>query len=137
MNMPRRIRNSSLKKEYTERINNKLTTDWKFALKVFQMELTEQILEELEKRNLSRSDLAAVLGVSRSYISQLLNGRVNLRSDTYFRLCFEIGLIPTINYSRIDDLLFDRPKICEMKEELSTSSKSIETKTMSQYEKFT
>ncbi|MGD0037095.1 MAG: helix-turn-helix transcriptional regulator [Bacteroidota bacterium] len=135
--MLRRIKDSSLKKEYSERINNRLTTDWKFALKIFQMELTEQILTELEKRNLSRSDLAAVLGVSRSYISQLLNGRVNLRSNTYFRLCFEIGLVPNINYSCMDNLLFEKPKICKIVENLSISSKSIETKAMSQYEKVT
>jgi transcriptional regulator with XRE-family HTH domain len=135
--MLKRIKNSSLKKEYTERINNKLTTDWKFALKIFQMELTEEILKELEKRNLSRSDLANNLGVSRSYISQLLNGRVNLRSNTFFRLCFEIGLIPNINYSRMDNLLFEKHKICKIAEELSTSSKNIEIKAMSQYEKVT
>jgi transcriptional regulator with XRE-family HTH domain len=133
--MSKFVKNSSLRREYTERINNKLATDWKFALKVFQMELTEQILKELEKRNLSRSDLAAVLGVSRSYISQLLNGRVNLRSDTFFKLCFEIGLIPNVNYSRKDDLLFEKPKIYKITEESWALSKSIETKTLSQYEK--
>jgi hypothetical protein len=58
-----------------------------------------------------------------------------LRSDTYFKLCFEIGLIPNINYSRIEDMAFERQKICEITEELPTSSKTIETKVMSQYEK--
>lgn len=133
--MAKFVRNSSLKKEYTERINNKLATDWKFALKVFQMKLTEEILTELEKRNLNRSDLAKILNVSRSYISQLLNGKINLRSDTYFKLCFEIGLIPKINYSRMEDLGFEKWKTCEVTEELIMPSINIETKVMGQYEK--
>lgn len=134
--MPKYIKNSHLRTEYTERINNKLSTDWKFALKIFQMELTEQILAEMEKRNLSRSDLANLLGFSRSYISQLLNGRINLRSNTYFKLCFEIGLIPNVNYSRKDDLAFEKSKTCKITEELTTSSKNIKIKEMSQYEKY-
>jgi transcriptional regulator with XRE-family HTH domain len=133
--MPIKIRNSSLKKEYTERINNKLKTDWKFALRIFQMELTEEILKELIKRNLNRSDLARLLSVSRSHISQLLNGKINLRLNTYFKLCFEIGIIPQVNYNRMENYAFEKRKTCEVVEELPTQAENIETKGIAHYDK--
>jgi transcriptional regulator with XRE-family HTH domain len=41
-------------------------------------EITERICELMEQQNVSRSDLAARLGTTRGYISQLLNGTSNM-----------------------------------------------------------
>jgi transcriptional regulator with XRE-family HTH domain len=137
MNMLKRIKNSPLKKEYTERINNKLTTDWKFALKIFQMELTEEILKELEKRNLSRSDLANNLDVSRSYISQLINGKNNLRLNTLFKLCFELGIVPQISFNSREDLNFEKLQEYKKTKGLKINFSNIETMKINEYEKDT
>ena len=41
-------------------------------------EITERICELMEEKRVSRADLASILGTSRGYISQLLNGSSNM-----------------------------------------------------------
>lgn len=133
--MPKYIKNSHLRTEYTERINDKLINNWEFSLKLFKMELTEKILSEMEKRNLNRSDLANVLGTSRAYISQLINGKNNLRLNTLFKLCFDLGIVPQISLNSREDLNFEKSQEYKKTKDLKINSSNIETITINEYEK--
>jgi transcriptional regulator with XRE-family HTH domain len=62
------------------------------------MEVTETLCEILEKDNISRKELATLLGKSKGFVSQLLNGGRNLTlrtlADVLHVLGYKISLKP-------------------------------------------
>lgn len=54
--------------------------------------ITERIVEELEAEEMSRADLARLMGVSPAYISRLLNGSPNLTIHTLARVAHALNL---------------------------------------------
>jgi ribosome-binding protein aMBF1 (putative translation factor) len=77
-----------------KQISREVKEDRELAQLVRQEELilgvTELVLEKLEERGLSKSQLASMLGTNKSYITQLLRGSRNMTlrtvSDIFFSL---------------------------------------------------
>jgi len=55
------------------------------------MELTEELTRWMEENRISRSELAARIGVSAPYITKILKGNVNFTIDTMVRLARAVG----------------------------------------------
>lgn len=53
---------------------------------------TERIAHEMEARDLSKSDLAEILGTSRAHITQVLSGSRNMTLRTLGDLAFACGM---------------------------------------------
>lgn len=50
------------------------------------LDFTEQICEQMEKQKITRAELAGRLGVSRAFITKLLNGNPNLTLRTMMNI---------------------------------------------------
>lgn len=55
------------------------------------MEFTEELSRWMEQNRVSRSELAARIGVSAPYITKILKGNVNFTIDTMVRLARAVG----------------------------------------------
>lgn len=85
------------KLRYKERVKNILSfknDDEKinFEAEIIHIEIINQILQLMEKEGISKSDLADILGTSKSYITQLFNGDkiLNLRLLAKLQRVFKI-----------------------------------------------
>jgi len=60
------------------------------------LDVTEQVSQALEERQLSRADLSRLLGKTRGYVTQVLSGSTNLTlrtvADVMTALGFEMGV---------------------------------------------
>ena len=63
-----------------------------------QLTLYSCIKDYMEQNNISRTELAQRLGVTKGYITQLLNGNFDHRLSKLVELSLAIGLIPQINF---------------------------------------
>jgi len=53
--------------------------------------ITEQICNAMEEKGIDRAELADKLGVSRAFISKLLNGTPNLTTETLLKITLALG----------------------------------------------
>ena len=72
--------------------NRKMLAEEKLILDV-----TEQLWSSMEDKNLSKTDVAELLGKSKSYLSQLLSGSRNMTLRTLADLCFVLNIKPKFN----------------------------------------
>lgn len=102
--------NMSLNNElsYEERVQNLLKfkdDDEKidFETEIIHVEIMNQILQLMEKNNISKSDLAKTLGISKSYITQLFIGDkiLNLKLLSKFQRIFKIKF--KISYKSLEN----------------------------------
>jgi transcriptional regulator with XRE-family HTH domain len=131
------INKSRLTEEYSNRINEKSKNDWRFALDLFLLQLNEDISKQLERRNINKSQLAEIVGTSRSYVTQLLNGKPNLRFETFFKLCFSIGLIPKTVFEPIENENYNIKQVERLTETMQLSQIIVKTSKISDYETVT
>ena len=60
-----------------------------------------QALENYRQQNgFNRTQLAAALGYSKGYISQILNGNFDHRISKLVELSLKIGLVPEVNFKK-------------------------------------
>ncbi len=69
-----------------------------------QMDLFQQVDEYMRQNNLNRTQLAEKLGVTKGYISQVLNGEFNHRIATLVDLSLAIGKAPRIVFEDLDQV---------------------------------
>ena len=67
-----------------------------FARQDFVYNTTEDLLVELENRNISKQELASKLGKSRSFVTQLLSGSRNMTLGTLSDICFVLDIKPKL-----------------------------------------
>ena len=72
-----------------------------------QLELFTLMEQYMQTHQLSRTELAHQLGVSKGYISQVLNGDFDHRLSKLVELSMAIGMVPQIKYIPTDKL-FDK-----------------------------
>jgi len=70
-----------------------------------QNDLFRLISEFMEKNNLNRAQLAEKLGVTKGYISQILNGDFDHRISKLVQLSMLIGKVPRIEFVDIEEIL--------------------------------
>jgi transcriptional regulator with XRE-family HTH domain len=70
-----------------------------------QFELYDELLDYMDKNNLNKSQFAKKLGVSKGYISQILNGDFNHKISKLVELSLAIGKIPKIDFINADEFI--------------------------------
>lgn len=65
----------------------------------FQNELYRQLKDFMDKTGKSQNDIAKDLKVSKSYISQILNGKFNFTLKKLIDLSLYMGKIPELNFT--------------------------------------
>lgn len=70
-----------------------------------QLELYDELLDYLEKNKLTRTQLAKKLGVSKGYISQILNGDFDHKISKLVELSLAIDKIPKIEFININEFI--------------------------------
>ena len=60
----------------------------------FSFEVTEAIIEAMEEKGIKRADLSRIMGVSRSYVTQLLEGSVNITLRKFVEVCHALDTNP-------------------------------------------
>ena len=63
-----------------------------------QLQLFERIQQYLKDNGVSRSRFAEQLGVSRAYVSQVLNGNFDHKLSKLVKLSLAMGLVPEIRF---------------------------------------
>jgi len=76
-----------------------------YWLSKIQIDLFNQVFNYLEKNNMNRSELAKKLGVTKGYISQVLNGDSDHRISKMVELSLAIGVIPDIRFKNLEEYI--------------------------------
>jgi transcriptional regulator with XRE-family HTH domain len=75
-----------------------------YRLETIQNEIFRQVWAYMEKEDLNQSQLAKRLGVSKGYISQIINGNFNFTLKKLIELATFIGVVPEITFKSLDDI---------------------------------
>ncbi|MBN2327051.1 MAG: helix-turn-helix domain-containing protein [Candidatus Omnitrophica bacterium] len=78
---------------------NEIKSDPDYVLEGVILDLTEQILEEMDKKGITRRDLAQKMGKSSSCISRALRGNQNLTLSTAVQIGLALGLKMNVSFS--------------------------------------
>ncbi|MEQ8425499.1 MAG: helix-turn-helix transcriptional regulator [Cyclobacteriaceae bacterium] len=70
-----------------------------------QNDLYGQVVEFMEREGVNQTQLAERLGVTKGYISQLLNGEFNHTLKKLIDISLSIGVVPKIEYQSISNVV--------------------------------
>ncbi|NJC27858.1 helix-turn-helix domain-containing protein [Neolewinella antarctica] len=70
-----------------------------------QLEIFRQIDTHLTKNKISRSAFADQLGVSRGYVSQILNGDFDHKLSKLISLLLAVGKVPQVQFADLDKVI--------------------------------
>jgi transcriptional regulator with XRE-family HTH domain len=111
--------------------------DPEFVAEGLAMEFVEQMLECMERKGVSQSGLAEKMGVSRAYISRILDARPNMTLLTMAKISIALGLKPDVCLDaekwKQRAPVTGRPKAAVQKGKPSVSPKSPSTEDLYQY----
>jgi len=82
-----------------------------------QNELYRQVKKYMDVEGLNQTQLAKKLGVSRSYISQILNGYFNFSLLKLIEISIKVGVIPVLNFVPVSEYLDEDEKLQKQKSE--------------------
>lgn len=72
-----------------------------------QIELYNQVESFMKETGRNKTQLAEYLGVSKGYVSQLLNGDYDHRLSKFFELALAFGVIPQIDFIPVEKYVSD------------------------------
>lgn len=81
-----------------------------YHLAGLQLSLYRTIEAYMETERISRSELANRLGVTKSYVSQILNGDFNHKLEKFIELCLATNTVPILTLIPIDKYIEDDNK---------------------------
>jgi len=70
-----------------------------------QSELFDQIRNYLDKEGINQTELAKRLGVTKGYVTQILNGDFDHRISKMVELSLAIGKVPRIDWKDLENVL--------------------------------
>jgi len=76
-----------------------------YWLTEIQMNLYEIIENYLRENNLTRNQFAEKLGVTKGYVSQILNGDFDHRLSKFIELSMAVGKVPRVDFIDIKEIL--------------------------------
>lgn len=88
--------------------NRELIQSTEYWLEMIQNEIFRQVKKYMLENNLNQSQLAKELNVSKSYISQILNGNFNFTLKKLIELSLAIGVSPDIQFKAIAKLIEEK-----------------------------
>ena len=68
------------------------------------LEATELVLEQMERANVSRTELAKLLGKSKSHVSRLLSGDRNMTLRTLAKISFALSCRVRLNLQPLESV---------------------------------
>lgn len=75
-----------------------------------QTELFREINEFMQERGMNKTQLAAYLGCSKGYVSQLLNGDFDHKLSKLVELSLAIGKVPLLEYEDMEQYINEDKK---------------------------
>lgn len=72
-----------------------------YWLETVQNELFRQVTAYMKEKKINQTQLAQELGVSKGYISQVLNGNFNFTLSKLIELSLAIGRVPNLKFEKI------------------------------------
>ena len=90
--------------------------------------LYEAVIQYLEEENMTQTQLAEKLGVSKGYISQILNGNYNHSLKKLVEISLAVGVVPDIQFRSLEST--ERKKFSKT---ITLSNLKVNQKTLSQY----
>lgn len=106
-----------------------LISSKEYWLSKIQIDLFNEVNHFMEKNGLNRTQLAEILGVSKGYVSQIMNGDSDHRLSKLVELSLAIGLVPNLNFEELDKVVnkdaLDDNKIIAIYEEIERSKKTL------------
>lgn len=79
----------------------------------FQTLLYEAVDDYLKKTGKKKSAFADEIGVSKGYVSQVLNGDADHKISTFVRFVLASGLVPSLNLITVEEYLEKQKKTAE------------------------
>lgn len=86
---------------------NELVSSREYWISKIQLDLFNQIENYMTQHQLSRTQLAEKLGVTKGYVSQILNGDFDHKISKLVELALAIGLVPMVQYKPLKEVLFE------------------------------
>ena len=83
---------------------DKLLKSKGYNLAKIQNELFRQLNEYIKVKGITRTQFAKELGVSKGYVSQILNGEFDFKLSKLIELSLAIGKIPEITFKSIEEI---------------------------------
>ena len=103
-----------------------------------QIDLYRVIDEYLESNHLTRKELAAKLGVTKGYVSQVMSGDFDHRLSKFVELSLAAGMIPQVSFVPMDKIFakettagMSMKDICSAQKSLPCSMKDFDNQTSS------
>ena len=84
-----------------------------------QIELYNCANDFMEKSGINRSELSQHLGVSKGYVSQVLNGEYDHRMSKFFELALSFGYIPKVEFIPLKEYIESDKQTCSFKFKVS------------------
>lgn len=78
--------------------NDELLTTTEYWTTRIQLDLYSHLQDYMKKNGLNKTQLAQELGVTKSYVTQILNGNYDHRISKLVELALAIGLIPKMEF---------------------------------------
>lgn len=82
-----------------------LLSNKEYWLVGIQLDLNARLEAYMKENNMTRTQLAEKLGVTKGYVSQILNGDFDHKISKLVELSLAIGLVPTISYKPVQDVI--------------------------------
>ncbi len=76
-----------------------------YWLETIQNELYQHVFNYMEKEKINQTQLAEKLGVTKGYLSQVLNGHFNHRLEKLIELSLAIGIAPDMEFKTLQQYL--------------------------------
>jgi transcriptional regulator with XRE-family HTH domain len=80
-----------------------------YWFETLQNEIYRQVSDYLKKEGISQSQFAEKLGVSKGYISQIMNGNFNYTLKKLIELSLAVGKAPVLEFKPIESLAAEEP----------------------------
>jgi len=90
---------------------NELLTTPEYWITKIQLDLYTMMNKYMESNKLSRTDMAKKLGVTKGYISQVLNGDFDHRLSKLVELSMAIGIVPQVSYIPMDKVFAQETQV--------------------------
>jgi transcriptional regulator with XRE-family HTH domain len=85
------------------RTNDQLFNSIEYWMEIIQNELSLQVKNYMDEKGLSQVQLAKELGVTKSFIVQVLKGKVNYSLSKLIELSIAVGVAPNIEFKSLTD----------------------------------
>lgn len=82
-----------------------------YWLAKIQVELYQEIENFKKNNNINNTQLAEILGCSKGYVSQILNGDFDHKLSKFVELSLAVGKIPQISFDNVDEYIQNDSKV--------------------------